>query len=337
MAYQTLIDHLLNSQEPSIRYKTMVNVLSRDSGSHEVKKLQLDIKNSARVKSLLSNRDKTGKIVRGRSIYDKWQGAHWSLNTLADIGYPKDDKLIPVRDQVFDFWLAEYFFKEFIATKKSEAYSGTGVPIMQGRYRRCASQQGNALYFLLKLGLADDRVHQLVERLLCWQWPDGGWNCDKDPSASCSSFIHTLWSIRGLALYVNTFNDSKARKALHRAAEVLLSRNLFKRKTNGKIIKSEFLSLHYPLYWHYDILGALKVMAEAGFIRDKRCNEALNILEEKQIGNAGWPAEKKYYRVSRTIELGNDFVDWGGTGKNKTNEWVTVDALYVLKEAGRMV
>ena len=34
-----------------------------------------------------------------------------------------------------------------------------------------------ALYFLLKLGLESERIHDLVERLLHWRWPDGGWNC----------------------------------------------------------------------------------------------------------------------------------------------------------------
>jgi len=29
-------------------------------------------------------------------------------------------------------------------------------------------------------------------------------------------------------------------------------------------------------------------------------------------------------------------VDWGGTSKKRMNEWVTVDALYVLKEFGRL-
>jgi hypothetical protein len=28
-------------------------------------------------------------------------------------------------------------------------------------------------------------------------------------------------------------------------------------------------------------------------------------------------------------------VDWGPTGRKQMNEWITVRALYVLKEAGR--
>jgi hypothetical protein len=58
------------------------------------------------------------------------------------------------------------------------------VPYINGRWRRCACQKGGAVYSLLKLGLEDSRVEQLVQLLLKWQWPDGGWNCDKHTESS---------------------------------------------------------------------------------------------------------------------------------------------------------
>ncbi len=98
----------------------------------------------------------------------------------------------------------------------------------------------------------------------------------------------------------------------------------------------EFIKLHYPLYWHYDVLFGLKVMAETGHLADPRCASALDMLESKQLrGGSGWPAESRYYTVSRTLKLNADYVDWGGTSKSKMNPWVTTDALRVLKLAGR--
>jgi len=84
------------------------------------------------------------------------------------------------------------------------------------------------------------------------------------------------------------------------------------------------------------MLGIPLVTAEAGFIQDKRCNAALDLLESKQLPDGGWPAERKYYKFDSEIRLGNEHVDWGGTSKKAMNPWVTVDALYVLKEAGRL-
>ena len=337
MNTKSIINQLLNSDEPSIRWKTRVNVLGESPDSPKIKKLQLEIKNSPRVKALLAHKNSKGKIISPRSVYDKWQGAHWILASLADIGYPAGDKsLFTARDQILDCWLSDYYYKEFEVQSKEKSYLKAGVPVMNGRYRRCGSQQGNALYALLKLGLDTERIDNLVERLLHWQWPDGGWNCDRNPSADSSSFMETLLPFRGLALYAKLRKNKKAKAAAKRASEVFLSRKMFKRISDGRVIHNEFISLHYPLYWHYDILGGLKVMAEAGFIKDRRCHDALDLLEQKMLPSGGWPAEKRYYKVSKSFKLASDYADWGGTSKKKMNKWVTVDALYMLKEAGRI-
>jgi hypothetical protein len=59
------------------------------------------------------------------------------------------------------------------------------------------------------------------------------------------------------------------------------------------------------------------------------------LLEGKRLADGGWPAERRYYKTSNAIALGNDNVDWGGTSKLRMNPWVTADALLVLTAAGR--
>jgi hypothetical protein len=122
------------------------------------------------------------------------------LLSLAEMGHPPSDpRLAPLRDQVQDTWLSPSYFRDFEAASKAEAHRRKGVPLMEGRHRRCASQQGAALFYLTVLGLVDERTERLAERLLHWQWPDGGWNCDKNPAANTSSFMETLLPMRGLA------------------------------------------------------------------------------------------------------------------------------------------
>ena len=334
--YDSVVGALLKWPEPSVRWKVRSDVLGDDPHAKDMRALREEVRNSARARTLLARRDKSGRLISRRSVYDKWQGAHWILATLADLGYPEGDKtLAPVRDQILDRWLDSEFYDEFEASKKADAYKKEGVPVMHGRHRRCASQQGYALYFLLKLGLENERVHALVERLLHWRWPDGGWNCDKEPSASKSTFIHTIHSLRGLHLYGSRFRDRKALTAARVASEIFLSRRLYKRKSNGAVMKKEFIRLHYPLYWHYDFLFGLKVMAEIGRVRDPRCEDALDLLESRQLPDGGWPAERRYYSVSKAVKLHADYVDWGGTSTSRLNPWVTADALRVLRSAGR--
>jgi hypothetical protein len=327
---------LLESTEVSIRYKALTGVLGEEA-SERVRALQHQVRASPRVEALLAHRDEQGRIACKKGVYAKWQGAHWVLAALSDIGYPaRDESLFAARDQVLDEWLAPHFYAEFTAERKEDAYKREGVPVMQGRHRRCASQQGYALFYLLKLGLEHPRLHDLAERLLHWRWPDGGWNCDKRPGAHKSSFIHTIHCMRALHAYGVRFGHAQALAAARQAAEIFLSRRLYRRLSNGTVIKEEFTRLHYPLYWHYDILFGLKVLAEMGQIGDERCSDALALLESKRLPDGGFPAEHRYYRASKNVALGNDWVDWGGTSKTRSNPWVTVDALAVLRRAGRV-
>jgi hypothetical protein len=316
-----IIDTLLNSKEPSIRFKVLTKVLNKNPESSEIEELQEKIRKSRLVKSLLSERKKDGKIHH--RPYAKWYGAHWVLTYLADNGYPPwDESLFPLREQIYDWLFSEEHEKKIVS--------------ISGRTRRCASQEANALFYLLSLGFADDRTEELAERLSLWQWPDGGWNCDKKPEAVNSSFFETLIPLRGMALHAKLTGNSNSKKAARNAKEIFLKRRCYKRQQDGSIIMDDFTYLHYPCYWHYDILFGLKVLAEAGFAKDDRCHDALNLLESKRLVDGGFPAEKKYYRLANKRVSGRSLVDWGGVGKRKMNEFVTADALYVLSKSGRL-
>ena len=155
-SYASAVGALLESREPSVRWKVRVGILGEDAQSKSVRALREEIRTSPRVRALLARRDSEGRIKTRHSIYDKWQGAHWILASLADLGYPEGDStLFPVRDQVLDCWLSREFYEEFEATGKEDAYKKIGVPVIHGRPRRCASQQGYALYYLITLGLAE--------------------------------------------------------------------------------------------------------------------------------------------------------------------------------------
>jgi hypothetical protein len=255
-------------------------------------------------------------------MYRKWTGSHWILSLLADLGCPPGEAALrALMDEVLDGWLSEAHAQKIRA--------------IDGRVRRCGSQEGNAVWSSLRLGFADGRTEELVGRLLKWQWPDGGWNCDKRPEADTSSFMETLIPLRALALYARLSGDGKVRAAAERAAEVFLSRRLFRRRGGGQIMDPHFVLLHYPAYWHYDILFGLKVMAEAGFLSDPRCREALDRLEAKRLPDGGFPAEESYSRSTSPSVSGYSPVTWGGTGMVRSNPFVTADALYVLRIAGR--
>ena len=323
-----VIGALLAQDEPSVVLRVRRDVLGEPE--YALGDLAEEVRRSSRTQALLAG-------VPPGNVYAKWHGAHWVLADLADLGYPREaSELEPLRDRVADQWLGDRYYLEFEAKSKASAYGREGVPIIQGRHRRCGSQQGNALRAMMRLGLGDERADRLAERLLHWQWPDGGWNCDRNPSADTSSFMETLTPMRGLAAYAAWRQDEKAADAARAAAEVFLARDLFRRRRDGEPIDDKFLQLHFPLYWHYDVLGGLVAMAELNLLGDPRCEPALDLLESKRLADGGWPADARFYSTSAKMSSNTAAVDWGGTSAKRMNPWVTVQALSVLTAARRL-
>jgi hypothetical protein len=316
---ETLIEQLKN--EPALRHKLVVELFNQPEESREAKEASEVVRNSSEVRSLISACQNDEELPH--HPYYKWMGAHWVLSILADLGYPKGDEFLRLMiDQAYGWLLGEKHAQH--------------IRLINGRMRRCASQESNAVFYSIRLGLADDKTDELAARLMKWQWPDGGWNCDKRPEVERSSFMESLIPLRALALYAQTSGDKRAHQACERAAEVFLKRRLYLRQSDGGIMDPHFVLLHYPCYWHYDILFSLKAMAEAGFIDDPRCQPALDLLEGLRLPDGGFPAIEKFYRLSRPDISGYSDVNWGGINKKKYNHYVTMDALSVLRVAGRL-
>ncbi len=316
------IQRLLASDEPAVRYRAYVDILGGNPQSPEAEALRREIPAGPAATVLLSERDEQGKLPY--HPYNKWVGAHWVLACLAEIGHPPGDaSLKPLLEQSYRWLLSQHHLAHNTRT-------------IAGRVRRCASQEGYCIYYSLALGIADERTQELAERLVKWQWPDGGWNCDKKAEAQNSSFWESLLPLRALNLYARRSGDPAAARAVERAVEVFLKRELFKRQKDGSVMVPEFTSLFYPFYWRYNILAGLKGMVEAGCISDPRCRAGLDWLESKRLPDGGFPAEMKFYRVSEQQTSGQSRFDWGGRRPRKANDYVTLEALYVLRAAGRL-
>jgi hypothetical protein len=321
---------LLNSNDPSVRYFTLIDLLDKSNRSRDVKAARDQILAGPRVKNLFAGQQAGKRTTKdsfaihpggfGVHPYKKWDGAHWRLVSLVELGIPAHEpRAVAAADQVLQ-WLTGESHRSKIKT-------------IDGRVRRCGSQEGNALAVCSRLGLTDDpRAQYLAESLIKWQWPDGGWNCDKRPAANHSSFYESLAPLWGLIEYHKTTGDEAALQAAQRTAEMFLRHRLFRSTTTGDVIDPEWLKLHYPLYWHYDILQALLILSRLRPLDDPRMQEALDIVESKRQPDGCWKAEGFYWvmRGKRTSNV--EVVDWGRRGPN---EMITLNALRVLKAAGR--
>ncbi|MAG00382.1 MAG: hypothetical protein QF921_03305 [Pseudomonadales bacterium] len=145
--------------------------------------------------------------------------------------------------------------------------------------------------------------------------------------------MESILPLRALVLEARTYDHRAAREAAGRAAEIFLKQHLYLRQADDTPIRRKFTLLHYPLYWYYDFLYGLKVMAECSYISNERCHPALDLLVDERLPGGGWPAEKRYHKHELEPKHGNDYLDWGGAGKRRMNTWASADALYVLRTA----
>jgi hypothetical protein len=252
--------------------------------------------------------------------YAKWGGAHWRLASLVEIA--PDDALPAARrvaEDVLGWLLNPARLRRF--------------PVIDGRLRRCASQEGRALYACCRIGMADDpRLRTIAESLVETQWPDGGWNCDRHRECTHSSFNETWGPTMGLAEYARETGHAGARTAADRASEFLLHHNVFQSHRTGKPAHPAFMRLRWPPYWHYDALVGLVTLNRSVGLDDARTSAALDLVESKRRADGTWRSEGKWWKGPGSKGSNVEVVDWGETA----HQFMTVWARDVLAAAKRL-
>jgi len=270
----------------------------------------------AKVTALLSGQRGDGGF--GARPYRKWTGAHWRLVSLVELTIPaQEPRALAAADHVLA-WLTR---------------PGRRFPVIGGLARSHASIEGNALAACCRLGLATDRrMQSLARSLISWQWPDGGWNCDTAATGRRSSFHESLPPAWGLDEYSRATGDSAAKDAASRTAGLFLEHRLFRSLATGQVINRTWLAPGYPPYWHYDILQALLVLSRLGKAGDPRASDALNELERRRRHDGRWQAGGHWWNPPPST-ITPEVVDWGRSGPS---EMITLNALRVLRAAGRL-
>jgi hypothetical protein len=177
---------------------------------------------------------------------------------------------------------------------------------------------------------SDPRTKDIADRLVLWQWPDGGWNCDRGQQVTHSSFYESITPLWALSEYARATGDPAAAAASEKAAEFFLAHRVFKSHSDDGVGNPKWLKLRYPEYWHYDYLHGLVMLTRAGFISDGRCEEALALLRQQQRPDGTWQIDGPQYWKGRSGLYG----DAAGWDKSSASQMLTLNALRVLRAAG---
>jgi hypothetical protein len=291
----------------AVRFQTTRDLLHQDAAD-----LQARIATEGDGATLLAARGPDGHW--GRGFYQpKWTSSHYTLLELRNLG------LAPAHPAA----------RETVALILGHHKSRDGGLDPRVTVRRSdACVNGMALNYAAYFGAAEESLVSVVDCLLSGQIPDGGFNCRRGPEVRHSSMHTTLSVLEGITSYRaagHHYRLDDLLAARESSVEFLLRHRLYRSEHTGAVIRPEFVRLHHPTRWYYDILRCLDALAAAQVPYDDRMADALGVLHRRRASDGRWPANRSY--------PGETHLPVAPAGK--PNRWVTLAALRVLAAYAR--
>jgi len=321
------IDWLLEKDNPSVRYFTLTDILGKTEDDPVVKKTKKKIMKIGVVPKILDRQEDGGYWGNPRDFYirSKYKGTVWQLIILAEYGVDVRNRRIKKA--------CEFIFKcsqDIISGGFSYRSSKTGIGGSHNGVIPCLT--GNMVWSLIKFGYLEDiRVKHAIECITNYQRFDDG--RDKSPKGWPYDNFERCWgrhtchmgavkALKALVEIPANKRSSDVKNIIKKGAEYMLKHHIYKRSHNLNIIsKPEWIKLGFPLIWKTDSLEMLEILTRLGY-RDKRMQEALDLLISKQDGQGKWKLESTFNgRFLVNIEK-----------KGKPSKWVTLNAIRTLRK-----
>ena len=319
------IDWLLEKDNPSVRYYTLVEILEKSLEDPEVNESKKQIMKTGVVPKILEEQKSGGYWFEPENFYGKrkYKGTVWNFIILAEVGADKEDKRIKKT--------AEFIFNNSQDPKSGgfahrRSQKGKGIP---GMVVPCLT--GNMAWCMIRFGYLDDpRLKKAVEWITKYQRFD-----DKDQKLpddfpykshkSCfgkhSCHMGAVKALKALAEIPENKRNDAVKKTIDKAVEYLLIHHIYKRSHDlSKVSKPSWLQLGFPHMYQNDILEILDILTRLG-VKDKRTQDAIDIVVSKQNNEGKWILENTFNgKFLTNIEQ-----------KDKPSKWITLNAITTLK------
>ncbi|HEV2317572.1 MAG TPA: hypothetical protein VGV89_08380 [Thermoplasmata archaeon] len=317
MVARSVLDWLLEADQPAIRYRTLTELLGRPRNDPEIRGAAQEIPRKGWVAEILGERQAGGWWVHDENLYaPKYLATNWRLIVLSDLGVTRAH---PAVRASCEYWM------------RRMALRGGGVGgNSKGRGHHCVV--GNMTRALLRLGYVDDpRIPPSLDWLVGTADPKGGW--------SCFGLGRTLDSWEGLsafAAYPRERWTPAMTECVERAAQFYLERELHRQGDRYP----PWFRLHYPVHYYYDLLVGLETLTGLGYGRDPRLRYALAWLRNKRRRDGRWNLEAVHPDVQgpvaawfRAHPKQRPF-PWALERVGRPSKMVTLRALLVLGRVG---
>lgn len=289
---------LLDSDNPSVRYWTLVDIFKRSASDPEVQEARADILQQPLVKELFALQHPEGYWGEDETKPYTAQGAVGVLSLLYMLGVPPDKRTTDGCDSFLNF--CQHESGGFSLTKK-----------LRSGIFPCTT--GEHLPFLMYFGLGNDpRVKIAFTFLIESMTIEDGLNCGRYQHRDC------LWgaiaALNGLAVLPEGMRSEQFKAVVKRLGNALLDARY---DFDGE--HKRWLTFGVPRAW--DLLSALKALAAHGYAADSRFAPLLELILHKQDEQGRW-------------SCGSGSRTWPIEKRNQPSKWITLDVLRVLKLAG---
>lgn len=323
-ADEPVIAWLLENDQPSVRYRTLQDLLSVPADSLERVAARAEIAQAGPVPALLAHQHIEGYWDLPEKFYNaKYTGTVWNLLFLAELrADPGDPRIQHACDFIFE--RSQDLGSGGFSTGES-LKNGGGLP---GYVIPCLT--GNLVYALIHLGYLDDpRVQRAIDWLVAMTRAD---DCDTSPPETpyyrrfemCygrhSCHMGVAKALKGLAAIPPARRTPASDAKITELAEYFLKHHLYKRSHNlEQVGRPGWLKFGFPLMYQTDILELLEIFADLDRY-DPRLDDALAIVAGKRQPDGRWKLENTF-NGKMLIHFEH---------KNQPSKWITYRALKVL-------
>ncbi len=318
-------DWLLETDNPSVRYFTLTDMLERLENDPDVNRAKEQIMETGIVPKILAKQKNEGYWGSPENFYirSKYKGTVWQLIILAELGADGNDERISKT--------CEFILKNS-QDHMSGGFSYLNAAAGGGDHNKvlpCLT--GNMVWSLIRFGYLEDfRVQRGINWIVTYQrFDDGireapkGWPYDGREKCWGKHTCHmgVVKALKALAEIPPNKRSRDVKSTIEKGVEYILEHHIHKRShTLSQVSKPSWLQFGFPLMWNTDALEILGILTKLGY-RDKQMQEAVDLVISKQDDQSKWKLESTFNgRFQVNIEQ-----------KGKPSKWITLNALRVLK------
>lgn len=304
---------LLEPENPSVRYRTLVELMGKKEADEEIQELRKQIFDSESVGKLfdaihpdgywIQNNGRTGKMTGDDVEYGSFATTHFCLSYCAELGL---DRKHP---------LTEKAAQRYLGLQK---FDGDWL----GHYSCLYAYN---IRTFVKLGYRDDeRVQKAIDLMLKTIRPDGGFLCDfhekakGKPSKSC---------IRGSVKALLAFSELPEYWGHERCLQLVdyfLNRNGIYCSTNkDTLVNKDMERDSFPIIWRTNVWEVLYALGKMGYGRDHKLAGAWEVLDSRQDASGryilDWTPAQCPWKVGK---------------KGEPNKWIMLYSLLAKKYRG---